>query len=139
MTDDLASRAAQLLRMNSNMESNLRTAAKEQRSRQEELAGRQDAQGIFIHLMDQVRMFEAKLNSEQELGIQLANFGLPAQIHIRSIGYQNPNLIEFEGLLDGGTPTKLIQHIGQLNFMLLALEPIGTSEPFRMGFELKSK
>jgi Family of unknown function (DUF6173) len=139
MTDDLASRAAELMRMTSAMNSNLNAVQRQHKERVEELAGRQDAKGIFLHLMEQVRIFEGKLSPEHELGIHLANFGLPAQMHVRWIGYQNPNLIEFEGLLDGRRLTKLIQHIGQLNFMLVAIEPFGTDEPYRMGFDMTNR
>lgn len=88
---------------------------------------------IFNHLRQRIKQFEANLGESEEIGLQLANFGLAAQLHIRAISYQNPNLIEFHGLDPKGNKVTLIQHIDQLNFMLVAVKPI-KKEPYRVGF-----
>ncbi|RMC33628.1 DUF6173 family protein [Paracoccus alkanivorans] len=88
---------------------------------------------IFNHLRKRIEQFEAELGEDEEIGLQLANFGLAAQLHIRAISYQNPNLIEFHGLDPKGNKITLIQHIDQLNFMLVAVRPI-KQEPYRIGF-----
>lgn len=104
-----------------------------ERERQAENAGRYDAEEIFKHLMLRVKQFQSKLSDKEEIGLQLANFGLAAQIHIRSIGYKNPNLIEFHGVNANEDEVTLVQHISQLNFMLIAVKPI-EEEPYRIGF-----
>lgn len=101
--------------------------------RQDELAGKFDAGDIFSYLKRRVLSFQHSLSNEEETGIQLANFGIAAEIHIRSIGYKNPNLIEFSGLDPQGQAVTLVQHISQLNFMLVAVKPF-KEEPFRIGF-----
>lgn len=101
--------------------------------RQARNAGRYDAEDIFKHLMQRVRAFQAALDEDQEIGLQLANFGLPAQIHIRSISYRNPNLIEFHGVNADDHEVTLVQHISQLNFLLIAVKPIEET-PYRIGF-----
>ena len=63
--------------------------------RQEELAGRNDAEGAFKHLQMRISRFQADLGDDEEVGIRLANFGIPAQLHIRSIGYKKS---EFDGI-----------------------------------------
>lgn len=83
--------------------------------------------------MQRVRAFQAALDEDQEIGLQLANFGLPAQIHIRSISYRNPNLIEFHGVNADDHEVTLVQHISQLNFLLIAVKPIEET-PYRIGF-----
>jgi hypothetical protein len=97
-------------------------------------AGRFDAEEIFRHLMHRVSEFEGSLEDDEELGLQLANFGVAATIHIRNIRFKNPNLIEFSGIDIDGNNTMLVQHISQLNFMLSALKPVAEEKPFRMGF-----
>ncbi|RNF34386.1 DUF6173 family protein [Paracoccus methylarcula] len=92
-----------------------------------------EASLIFNHLRHRIRQFEANLDEDEEIGLQLANFGLAAQLHIRAISYQNPSLIEFHGLDPKGNTVTLIQHIDQLNFMLVAVRPI-KNEPYRVGF-----
>src|SRR6056297_2908924 len=102
--------------------------------RQEELAGRHDAKAIYEHLVNRVAHFERTLNENEEIGLQLANFGLAAQLHIRQIGYQNPNLIEFHGLDPDRNEVTLVQHISQLSFMLIAVKPF-KDEHYRIGFQ----
>jgi len=101
--------------------------------RQAEISGRYDASQIFQHLMRRVQEFQSSLSDKEEIGLQIANFGLAAQIHIRSIGYKNPNLIEFHGVNADEHEVTLVQHISQLNFMLIAVKPI-EDEPYRIGF-----
>lgn len=102
--------------------------------RQEQLAGRHDAKEIYDHLVCRVRSFQHNLGDDEEIGLQLANFGLAAQLHIRSIGFQNPNLIEFHGLDPDKNEVTLVQHISQLSFMLIAVKPF-KDEPYRIGFK----
>jgi len=101
--------------------------------RQEELAGRNDAENIFKYLVTSVELFEAKLNDDEEIGVKLANFGEASQIHIRHISFNNPNLIVFFGIDQNQHEVTLIQHISQLNFLLIAVKPIA-EKPYRVGF-----
>jgi hypothetical protein len=111
-----------------------------QRSRdwQEEIAGRHDARGVFRHILATVREFQAKLQPDEELGLQIANFGLPTQLHVRTIGYADPNIVEFFGALANGENAQLIQHIGQLNLMLIAVPPLPKEKAYRIGFKSSS-
>jgi len=101
--------------------------------RQAKISGRYDATLVFEHLMQRVEEFQKGLKEDKEVGLQLANYGLAAELHIRSIGFQNPNLLEFTGLTADGNECVLIQHISQLNFMLKAVKPM-EDKPFRVGF-----
>lgn len=92
-----------------------------------------EAAYIFEHLKRRIKEFQKSLEGTEEIGLQLANFGLAAQLHVRAITYQNPNLIEFHGLDSKGNKVSLIQHVDQLNFMLLAVKPV-KEEPYRIGF-----
>jgi hypothetical protein len=106
---------------------------KSQRENANRLAGRYDAEEVFRNLMKRVKSFEAGLSEKEEIGLRLANFGEAAQIHIREISYQNPNLIEFHGVNPEDHEVLLVQHISQLNFLLVAVKPL-EEKPFRMGF-----
>jgi len=112
----------------------MRKARKAENHRQEVNAGRYDAEGIFNHLTRRVREFEDGLDEDEEIGLQLANFGVAERIHVRSIAYKNPNLVEFTGLIDADKSVVLVQHISQLNFLLIAMKPV-EEEPFRIGFK----
>ncbi len=92
------------------------------------------AQEVFNHLLSRVKDFQATLPEDYELGIRLANFGGERAVHVRSMGYRNPNIIEFYGLLDGDKQVAVVQHVSQLNFMLLAVPPVAEQQPYRIGF-----
>ncbi|MFD1794743.1 hypothetical protein FQV27_06330 [Paracoccus aurantiacus] len=92
------------------------------------------AEEVFNHLVTRVKDFQATLPEHYELGIQLANFGSERAVHVRGMGYRNPSIIEFYGLLDGITEVAVVQHVSQLNFMLVAVPPLPEQPPYRIGF-----
>lgn len=97
------------------------------------LAGRYNAKEVFEYLQERMTEFQKGLNENEELGIRLANFGAAADLHVRSIGYSNPNLIEFSGVDPNSHEVTLVQHISQLSFMLVAMKPI-EEKAYRIGF-----
>lgn len=97
------------------------------------LAGRYDAEDICEYLEERVKKFQSSLSEDKELGLKLANFGEASQINIRSIGYKNPNLIEFNGINSDGHEVTLIQHVSQLSFQIIAVKPI-EDKPYRIGY-----
>lgn len=96
-------------------------------------AGRYDASELFKHLQQEIADFERSMGAGEEIGLRLANFGASAELHIRSVRHQDPNLIKWSGVDLDGNNTVLVQHISQLNFLLIAMKPIG-QKPFRLGF-----
>ncbi len=113
----------------------LQRAALQEQEAQNRRAGLYEAEEIFNHLVAQIAAFEQSLPEEYEVGMRLANFGEAAQIHIRSISFKNPYLIEFHGLNMDQDVITLIQHVSELNFMLTATKPID-DEPYRIGFDI---
>ena len=62
-------------------------------------------------------------------------------MHVESIGYQNSSQIRFYGTVNGQKST-LIQHVSQLNLLLLAskkLNPDDSAPPRRIGFVTDSE
>lgn len=92
------------------------------------------AEDVFNHLLARVKDFQATLPENYELGIQLANLGANKAMNVRGMGYRNPNIIEFYGLLDGKTQVAVVQHVSQLSFMLVAVPPVEAEKPYRIGF-----
>ncbi len=58
-------------------------------------------------------------------------------IHIDDVGYWGPDIIRFYGNTSDGHPVELMQHISQLNVLLMAVKPV--AEPRRIGFVLQKK
>ena len=99
------------------------------------LEGRYAAQEMFQFIQARMENFQENLPEDYEMGVKLANYGVAAEIHVRGMGFQNPNVIEFFGILEDGKQVILVQHVAQMNFMLLAVPPLDEKKPYRVGFE----
>ncbi|HEY8401165.1 MAG TPA: DUF6173 family protein [Cytophagaceae bacterium] len=81
--------------------------------------------------------FEKSLDQEHEVAIKLAAFGQTILMNITDIGYSNPCLIHFYGTVNGNE-AELIQHVSQLNFLLMAVPKAEPEKPpRRIGFRLE--
>ena len=88
---------------------------------------------VFEALGSYVRDFETQLDDNHELGARLVSFGSSIQIHVQSISYSKPFLITFEGIDGEGRRMRLIQHVSQLSFLLVAVPKLKET-PYRIGF-----
>ena len=88
----------------------------------------------YEKIKEQIEDFQAGLSDDVDVCVALASFGTNMVMQVTSIGYQNPDLLYFYGVING-CETQLIQHVSQLSFILMALpkeEP--TLPPKRIGF-----
>lgn len=93
----------------------------------------------YKKIVEQIRDFEADLDDEHEIALQLASFGTSMVMAVTDIGYQNPDMLYFYGTVKG-KDAQPIQHISQLNFLLLAVEKqTPNSPPRRIGFALDAE
>ncbi len=93
------------------------------------------ARGIFKKIAARIKEFEANLSHEEEVGLKLASFGQSITIHVNEVNYIQPSIIIFRGQLDNNQTVELLQHINQLNFLLLIVPRITPDEPRRpIGF-----
>ena len=90
-------------------------------------------------IMERIKEFESELDDEHEVAMQLASFGKSIVLAVTDIGYSNPSTLVFYGYVDGQYAT-LIQHMSQLNFLLLSVEKQNPEKPaHRIGFELPTE
>ena len=61
------------------------------------------------------------LKPDEEIGARLVSFGQGEVIHVLDVDYRGPDLITFEGTNADGRPVLLLQHISQVNVLLVAL------------------
>lgn len=94
------------------------------------------AKNIFVQLRDSVVAFEKSLDPEHEVGVRLVSFGADIQFSVIRMGYIDPSLIWFEGILPDGSTTKLMQHTSQLSFLLVALKMAPESKKHAIGFSV---
>lgn len=89
-------------------------------------------------LRDYIKQFQDELDDNHEIALQLASFGQSIVLNVTHIGYSNPSIIDFYGYYNGNK-AHLIQHINQLNFLLLSVPKADPKKPARrIGFDINS-
>ncbi len=97
-----------------------------------------DADYQFEKLVEEIKNFESRLDDNHEIGLKLASFGENITISVTNIGYHNPSLIVFDGMVKG-SPATLVQHISQLSFLMVAVKKADPARPpRRIGFDMNS-
>lgn len=90
---------------------------------------------FYEQLVDEIKNFDNSLDDEYEVGVKLITYGNTYQFYLTDIGYHNPYLIYFYGELSDGSPIQLIQHVSQINFVLIKLKKQDPEKPKRkIGF-----
>ncbi len=93
------------------------------------------AKWMYERLVRSVIAFEKKLDATREIGARLIQFAPGETIAIDDIGFWGPDLIKFFGRNADGHPVELMQHMSQVNMLLVALPVSG--KPRRIGFLLE--
>ena len=95
------------------------------------------ASEFYKRLVEWIDKFNEALDNEHEVGVQLVNFGPSLTFHLEGMGYYNPYLISFSGFTEDGQPVELIQHVNQINILLMKLPRKDPSQPKKpIGFKI---
>lgn len=86
-------------------------------------------QSVFMDFME-------SLNPDEEVGIALTSFGAVRQVAVVNVRSMGPNLLVIDGFEDERRVT-LLQHVSQLNFLLVPLKTASGAETPRrkIGFQ----
>lgn len=85
-------------------------------------------------IMERIKDFEKELADDEEVAVRLASFGSSITMTVTDIGYSNPSTLVFYGYVKEKWAV-LIQHMSQLNFLLLAVKKSDPEKPpRRIGF-----
>lgn len=85
-------------------------------------------------IMEQIKDFEDELDEDHEVAVKLTSFGQSVTMSVENIGYANPSTLFFHGFV-GDQKATLIQHMSQLNFLLVAVKKSDPVKPARrIGF-----
>lgn len=88
-------------------------------------------------LLKSINEFDATLDQDKQVGIRLVSFGQTIKFAVESLGYSNPSLIIFYGVLENGSKVELIQHVSQISFLLMAVNKLNPDEPKQpIGFRV---
>lgn len=86
-------------------------------------------------LCNYIEEFQKELDDEHEVGLRLTYFGQALTLNVTNIGYSNPSIIDFYGYCNGNK-AHLIQHVSQLNFLLISVPKSNPEKPARrIGFQ----
>ncbi len=94
------------------------------------------AEAYHERLAKYIIEFEKDLEEDKEVGAKLVNFGETITIQVEDIGYYNPRLICFYGTDTKGQKVQLVQHVNQINLLLIALKRKEKENRPRVGFRL---
>lgn len=96
------------------------------------------AQWLYERLAKSIMAFEKGLDGEHEVALRLVSFGPSERFHMTDMGFWEPDLIHFHGRNANGDPVVLIQHISQVNVLLVAARK-QNNLPNRIGFQIVKK
>lgn len=92
------------------------------------------AKWMHERIVRSINDFEGKLDDQHEIGARLVQ--APGDtIAISDVGYWGPDLVIFYGFNPDGDPVELIQHVSQVNVVLVARKK-QSDEPRRIGFDM---
>lgn len=93
------------------------------------------AEWMYERIVRSIQDFEEKLDSEHEIGARLVSFGANTTFHIDDVSFWGPDMIIFIGFDENKQRVELLQHISQVNVLLVAVNKQSV-EPRRIGFRL---
>ena len=97
------------------------------------------AQWAYERLILYIKNFEDRLDNKHEVAMGFAG-GAAGVLRIKGIGYFAPDIVTFYGKDEEDSRMQLIQHVAQLNVVLLAMPKASeVEEPRRIGFRLVSE
>ncbi len=103
---------------------------------QEPFGRKSPAQWAHERLILYIQNFEKTLDADQEVAMGFTGSSAGV-IRIDGMGYFDPDIVTFYGADENGPKTQIIQHVSQLNVMLVAMpKKAEHAEPTRIGFRL---
>lgn len=91
--------------------------------------GQNLASELYKHLKKRAEDFDNKLDGSQAVGVKLIPSGQSVTFQVTALGYCDPSLIIFGGVTESGSEVQLIQHVSQINFLLMAMPRPNPEKP----------
>lgn len=93
------------------------------------------AEIVAQNLYQEIVNYQSSLSDTEDVAISVVQFNQSITILVDSIGYIGYNLVRFVGKDNSGKQLELIQHISQLNFLLMIVpKPEPKVEKRMIGF-----
>lgn len=72
-------------------------------------------------LYQEIIEYQNSLSNEEDIAIQVVKFNESITLLVESIGYTGCNLVWFESKDNNGSRLRLVQHVQQLNFLMMTI------------------
>lgn len=93
------------------------------------------AEQVAYYLYEEIRDYQNNLPDTEDVAMSIVQFNQSITILVKEIGYIGYNLVCFHGEDTSGKPLELIQHVQQLNFLLMVVPKPAPEVPKRqIGF-----
>ena len=90
---------------------------------------------VAYYQYEEIKDYQAKLPNTEDVAMSLVQFNQNITILVNDIGSIGSNLICFHGTDTSGKPLELVQHVHQLNFLLMVVPKTAPEIPKRkIGF-----
>jgi len=97
------------------------------------------AQWAYERVILYIQKFEETLDNDHEVGMGFTDGGAGV-MRIEGLGYFDPDIITYYGSNGAGQKAQIVQHVSQLNVMLVASPKLmAEEEPHRIGFQLAAE
>lgn len=94
------------------------------------------ADQVARYIYDEIINYQNSLPDPNDVALKVVQFNESVIIMVDYIGYIGYNLVKFVGKDNSGNPLELIQHVSQLNFLLMVAEkPVPTAPKRTIGFQ----
>lgn len=98
------------------------------------------AQWMYLRIGQAIVAFEKTLDAQHEVGFHLVSTSGGQTMHVLDVGFWAPDLVLFFGRSGDGSPIQLMQHVTQVNLMLVAAKKqTEDAPPNRIGFDIMQK
>ena len=84
-------------------------------------------------IYDEISGFESALDEEHESGMSIVGGPAGVCLHVRKVYRYGSDKLVFDGINTDGSPLRLMQHLSQLNFLMISAKKIGETAS-RIGF-----
>jgi hypothetical protein len=98
-----------------------------------------EAEWAYERIVLYIQRFEQDLDNDHEVGMGLVGSDA-GTLRIQGMGYFPPDMVTFYGTSDTGARMQMIQHVHQLNVLLVSQPKVDRQQaPNRIGFQLAAK
>ena len=87
------------------------------------------AENLCDQLIAEMAQYDSQLDPAKEVGLRLVGMTREETLRVRDVTFVEPHAVVIHGEDEDGQPTRLVQNLAQLNFLLVALNRLQPDSP----------